>query len=231
MTSMHVDHSEALPTTLRPLAVTKCHFFSALVDSIEDDVLFYIIDVQGRFTFVNNAAESLLCRSADRMLNRHVTEFLSDGTCNQTFRSLDWKADKEELPASGEVELLDGNGDRIRLKFFQTVVQSDGSTVGVSGMMRRTAHVPISPSLEDSLEDRQLMDRVQTLSLVERQVVELVVDGNMNKKMASLLDVAVRTVESRRSRAMLKLQAKSLSDLVQLWIRVRQIEGRSARTS
>ncbi len=44
--------------------------------------------------------------------------------------------------------------------------------------------------------------------------------------MAMILDVAVRTIESRRSRAMIKLQARSLSELVRNWIRVRQIEAR-----
>jgi FixJ family two-component response regulator len=83
------------------------------------------------------------------------------------------------------------------------------------------------------IDDRELMQRVASLTCVERQVAELVVDGHMNKRMANLLDVAVRTIETRRARVMSKMRAKSLPQLVQMWLRVRQIESeaRSSRDS
>ena len=71
------------------------------------------------------------------------------------------------------------------------------------------------------------MDRVNSLTPVEFQVIDMVVDGNMNKTMALTLGVAVRTIESRRARAMAKLETKTLSELVQSWVHVRRIKARS----
>ena len=73
------------------------------------------------------------------------------------------------------------------------------------------------------------MFRVVGLTEVERQVIDMVVDGNMNKEIAVLLEVAVRTVESRRSRAMMKLQSRTVSELVQKWVQVRHIEASRKR--
>ena len=76
-------------------------------------------------------------------------------------------------------------------------------------------------------EDIELIMRAQTLTNVEKEVVEMVIDGMMNKEMAVRLKVAVRTIESRRSRAMAKLRTKSISELVQAWMKVRSIETNS----
>lgn len=47
----------------------------------------------------------------------------------------------------------------------------------------------------------------------ERQIVKLVAEGNSNKKIANILDVSIKTVETHRSAAMHKIGAKSSADL------------------
>lgn len=47
----------------------------------------------------------------------------------------------------------------------------------------------------------------------ERQIVKLVAEGNSNKRIASLLNLSIKTVETHRSSAMRKIGAKSSADL------------------
>lgn len=50
----------------------------------------------------------------------------------------------------------------------------------------------------------------------EREVLQGIVDGKLNKVIAGNLDISIKTVEVHRSRVMSKLQAKSLPDLVKM---------------
>jgi two-component system, chemotaxis family, CheB/CheR fusion protein len=60
--------------------------------------------------------------------------------------------------------------------------------------------------------------RIAGLTSRERQVVEMVVEGNPNKQIAYVLGIAQRTVESHRATAMRKLGARTLSELIHLSI-------------
>jgi DNA-binding CsgD family transcriptional regulator len=59
------------------------------------------------------------------------------------------------------------------------------------------------------------------LSPREREIVRLVAEGKSNKEISSVLAISVRTVETYRSRLMLKLQATSIAHLVQYAIKNR----------
>lgn len=52
----------------------------------------------------------------------------------------------------------------------------------------------------------------------EREVMELLVAGNVNKEVARILEISTRTVEVHRINLMKKLEAKSLTDVVRLSI-------------
>lgn len=66
---------------------------------------------------------------------------------------------------------------------------------------------------------RQECDEVQRkleqLTAGETDVLNLVVQGELNKTIARQLDVSIRTVEQRRRNIMLKMEAESLPQLVQ----------------
>lgn len=63
---------------------------------------------------------------------------------------------------------------------------------------------------------RDVMERIGTLSTREREVVDGLVAGKANKVIAFDLDISPRTVEVYRANAMMKMQAKTLSDLVRM---------------
>ena len=65
-------------------------------------------------------------------------------------------------------------------------------------------------------ERRDVLDRLALLSAREREVVDGLVDGKANKVIAFDLDISPRTVEVYRANAMMKMQARTLSDLVRM---------------
>ena len=58
--------------------------------------------------------------------------------------------------------------------------------------------------------------RMAGLTLRERQVVEMVVEGNPNKQIAYVLGISQRTVETHRATAMRKVGVRTLSELIHL---------------
>jgi DNA-binding NarL/FixJ family response regulator len=69
------------------------------------------------------------------------------------------------------------------------------------------------------LLDEQLPPEPTALSHREREVVQLVAEGRLNKQIAHILDISVKTIESHRASAMQKLDLKSTADLVRYAIR------------
>jgi FixJ family two-component response regulator len=59
------------------------------------------------------------------------------------------------------------------------------------------------------------MARLELLTPREREVLDLVVVGKLNKTIADQLGISIKTVETHRSKVMEKMQAKSLADLIQ----------------
>jgi FixJ family two-component response regulator len=77
----------------------------------------------------------------------------------------------------------------------------------------------VARSRERILERQQLADlrrRYATLTARERQVLVLVVSGLLNKQVAWELGVSEKTVKVHRSRAVAKMGARSLPDLVRM---------------
>ena len=57
------------------------------------------------------------------------------------------------------------------------------------------------------------------LTAREREILQLLAEGKSNKQVASLLDLAVKTVETHRSNIMRKLNLHSLSELIHYAVR------------
>jgi DNA-binding NarL/FixJ family response regulator len=80
----------------------------------------------------------------------------------------------------------------------------------------------LSPSISDSVLSALLSrhdPESELLTVREKQVVQLIAEGNTSKEVARLLHVSVKTAESHRSRIMAKLDIHNTADLVRYAIR------------
>jgi len=62
---------------------------------------------------------------------------------------------------------------------------------------------------------RLCCERLGQLTQREREVLELVVAGRMNREIAEKLDISIKTVEAHRAKIMEKLEVHSVAELVQ----------------
>jgi len=200
-------------------------FLPILVDAIQDELAFYSLDMDGRFVFLSNSAEAVLNHSPQQWQNHTFVDALTDNPCNDPIRTCEWNSVEGNSSTGRICEIYDRDGNRLKLKYWRVHIVRDGVPIGLSGIIRRLQDKANSSQELDPIAENELMSRVATLTPVEFQVIDMVVDGNMNKKMASILGVAVRTIESRRARSMTKLQTKTLSELVQAWVHVRRIKA------
>ena len=78
-------------------------------------------------------------------------------------------------------------------------------------------------SNENNLED--LKARFSQLTSREIDVIKLIVDGKLNKQIAHDLNIAISTVELHRSRIMLKMQSKTLAQLIKNYLTLTGVCG------
>ena len=72
------------------------------------------------------------------------------------------------------------------------------------------------------LEKQDIQRRMETLTPREREIMDMMIDGNANKVIAIDLNISQRTVEIHRSRVMQKMGTHSLAQLVRMVILARE---------
>jgi len=75
-------------------------------------------------------------------------------------------------------------------------------------------------SLDEAVNLQALRGRYESLTLRERQVMALVVRGQLNKQVGGDLGISEITVKAHRGRMMRKMQARSLAELVNMGARL-----------
>jgi two-component system CheB/CheR fusion protein len=99
------------------------------------------------------------------------------------------------------------------MAFLEKPVQYDELIVNIERALELTRNSAAFSALRAAAARR-----IADLTSRERQVVEMVVDGNPNKQIAYVLGISQRTVETHRATAMKKLGARTLSELIHLTI-------------
>ena len=64
--------------------------------------------------------------------------------------------------------------------------------------------------------DNAIASRLDQLTQREREVMQLVVAGKLNKQIADELDISMKTVEAHRARVMEKMGVRTLAELVKI---------------
>ena len=64
-------------------------------------------------------------------------------------------------------------------------------------------------------QDAEVSRRLDQLTQREREVLDLIIAGKLNKQIADVLGISIKTVEVHRARVMEKMGANSLAELVQ----------------
>ena len=83
-------------------------------------------------------------------------------------------------------------------------------------------------ALDQEKEIKDIRGRFDSLTSREQEVVSMVVAGMLNKQIAAELGTAESTVKVQRSRAMEKMQAGSLADLIKM---IQKVQSPSQKAS
>jgi DNA-binding NarL/FixJ family response regulator len=107
------------------------------------------------------------------------------------------------------------------------VLKSDADENLVTAVDSLRQHRPFLTStvadfvLDDYLRRDGALDESSAIAVTarEREIIQLVAEGQSNKEAASTLGISVKTIEAHRANVMRKLQLRSVSDLVRYAIR------------
>jgi FixJ family two-component response regulator len=78
--------------------------------------------------------------------------------------------------------------------------------------------------------ERSILERWRTLSERERQVLEMVTAGMLNKQIADRLNLSLITVKLYRRQVMEKMQAETFADLVKMWEKMKSLPDTNGST-
>ena len=128
------------------------------------------------------------------------------------------------LPLTPPVIIITGHGD---VPMAVQAVQNGAANFIEKPFNEQVLLDSIHRALEVDAKQRgkaikiaEIQARLDKLTRRERQVIEYVVKGERNKSIASKLNITQSTVEAHRAKAMEKLQAKSLSELMRIMISI-----------
>ena len=130
-----------------------------------------------------------------------------------TLRSNGWSMPFLVVTGYGEVPLAVsamhlGAVDFLEKPFDESVLRKQVSHALAEDAMR----------IRTSADTARLLEKLNKLTARERQVLQLVVDGKLNKQIAANLGVSLKTIETHRANLMRKLEPGSLARLVRMVI-------------
>jgi two-component system CheB/CheR fusion protein len=139
------------------------------------------------------------------------------------------RAEQHDLPAImvtafGDVRLAVRAMQAGAAGFIEKPVRPEELLAAVDGVLARSHD---SAALAAWREE--MAKRVASLTRSQRRVMDLVLEGNPNKKIAAVLGISQRTVENHRAAVMKKIRAASLSQLIHLTLAASQHDASSVR--
>ena len=110
------------------------------------------------------------------------------------------------------------------------VLKSDSEShleaaISALGANRLYFSSPVSELLLEAALNERKRSRLETFTMREMEVAQLIAEGNANKQIARLLNISVKTVESHRAAAMRKAGVRSAAELVRFAIKHNMIQA------
>lgn len=110
------------------------------------------------------------------------------------------------------------------------VLKTDNASIleaGISAMVAKRAYFSphISELLLTAAIGNRKRSRLESFTVRELEVAQLIAEGNSNKQIARILDISIKTVESHRGAAMRKAEVKSAAEFVRFAIKHNLIEA------
>ncbi|EJL25613.1 response regulator transcription factor [Novosphingobium sp. AP12] len=111
------------------------------------------------------------------------------------------------------------------------VLKSDSAAHLIAAVAALARHKPFFSSeisetlLDHFIESDHGSEKSVMLTAREREIVQLIAEGKLNKQIAHMLDISVKTVETHRAAAMHKLKLRSTAELVLYAVRNNIVEA------
>ncbi len=99
--------------------------------------------------------------------------------------------------------------------FESTLIEEAGFAQALAAALRQN-----SENWQQVRRHAELRARLESLTARERQVMSLLARGTLNKIIASRLGLSRRTVETHRTNVMIKMQAQSVAQLINMSLRL-----------
>jgi DNA-binding NarL/FixJ family response regulator len=93
------------------------------------------------------------------------------------------------------------------------------AAISALGANRPYFSSPVSEVLLDAALNDRKRSRLETFTIRELEVAQLIAEGNGNKQIARLLEISIKTVESHRAAAMRKAGVRTAAELVRFAIK------------
>lgn len=187
-------------------------------DEAARDSLSFLLGAAGHAVKTFNSARAFLEALAGMAVSCVVTDIRMPGVDGlELMRRL--TAEGHRFP----VIMITGHGDvplaveAMKLgafDFLEKPFDDDTMIAAINAALHRT-----ETDSESERESSEIAERLHGLSPRERQVLEGLVAGRPNKAIGRDLGISPRTVEIYRAKAMEKMKASSLSELVRLAVR------------
>lgn len=192
------------------------HAYIHIVDDDEAfrDSLVWLLESHDYRVVCHNSAENLLTDFSPEGLGCLVVDIRMPGMSGLELF--------EELIARGNpwpVVFLTGHGDvpmavqavkRGAFEFLEKPFNQQAFLSVVEGALNACRTAMAHVAVRDAFEER-----LASLTTREREVLEKVIEGKMNKVIADEMGISIKTVEAHRGKMMDKMGARSIADLVQ----------------
>lgn len=164
---------------------------------------YFTFDNRGIILQTNLMGASFLGVERERLIGKHFATFLEKDKVF-VFNDFLKKVFVTRVRQGCEVTLL-----KIDLEY--KVLHVEG-TISHDGKECRA----VVQDITERLAKEKLGRLLSALTLREREIMDLVVEGKLNKQIAYTLHIAISTVEYHRARMMKKMQARNIAELVKM---------------